>query len=166
MLSTPHRLARAALGSRRISWIFAFALAAAFSCASPPPAPAPAADSPAPVRDRLSGYHRFEVGGQKGFVKSIEGPGGERHEVYDQDMKPIGAYTPLGRTIRYRGGDPPEHVGNYLPDDSIRALLGIASRDVPVVRTPMPAPLTMDDMEKKEPAAPADAGAGEGSGSP
>lgn len=103
---------------------------------------------PARIEDEVTGYHQFQVGSHTGYVRSIRGSGGERHEVYDQEMHMVGAYTDLGKTFRYRGNQEPELLGNYSADDSLRALFGIQSTEVPVVRTPMQDPLDLEDMEK------------------
>jgi hypothetical protein len=109
----------------------------------------PEADTgPARVQDEVMGYHQFQVGSYTGYVRTVRGSGGDRHEVYDQEMQMVGAYTDLGKTFRYRGNQEPEVLGNYSADDSLRALFGIQSQEVPVVRTPMKDALDLEDMEK------------------
>lgn len=121
----------------------------ASGCMAPPP-PAeeePVRSFPAPSEEVLS-WHKFEVGPHKGYIRAVKGYTGPLHEVYNGEVALIGYYTPMGATYRIDRGGQPEFLGRYDPNDSLRALHGIRTFDVPVRFLPMDEPLTLKKLEK------------------
>lgn len=118
----------------------------ASGCAAPPP-PKPK-EPPRPPPEVVLSWARFKVGSHQGHIKAVAGPTGAIHWVYSSDWDLLGYFTPMGETFRAHTRKPPEFLGRYDKDDSLRALHGINELTVAVEHFPMEDPITLEDLEK------------------
>ncbi|MCZ6688608.1 MAG: hypothetical protein O7H41_03295 [Planctomycetota bacterium] len=89
------------------------------------------------------------MGPHTGFIKEVSAPGGSNQVVYDDEMRRIGYYTPMGATYRTPPGKESELLGTYDAASSLRALYGIQDLSVPVQHLPMPPRMTLEDLDKQ-----------------
>ena len=132
----------------RVRWIIALSLLPILiACYAPP---RHSAQPHSAYRDQPLGWQRYRVGAHEGYIKTIRAGDSIRYEVYDAEMRSIGVYTDRGSTYIHQGEPEPRFLGRYDADDSIRALHGIQSLKVAVVRMPMDKPLSIEDLEEEE----------------
>lgn len=107
-----------------------------------------------PARSRgpstITGTHRYQIAGNKGFVEDLTAGDLAWSLVYDDHWNLIGTYTDHGKTYRHRGRERPIFLGDFDPDSSLRALHGIQSLEVPVKRFPIGPLLTLEDVEEEK----------------
>lgn len=121
----------------------------AAACSSPPPPPDQRKTRRSEPQVRVLSWERYQVGSEKGYIRSIAGPGGPIHEVYDEEMRIVGYYTAMGSTYGVARDGEQKLLGQYDANDSLRAIHGIDSLQVEVKRMPMEEPLTLEKLEEK-----------------
>lgn len=150
----PSNHAAWAIGEGRVGRARIIALGAgllsllAAGCSAPPPTEEEEFRRSPP--EEILSWTQFQVGPHKGYIKEVAQRTGSIHWVYSGEWILLGYYTPMGHTFRVLKKADSELLGKYEPDDSLRALHGIDSLSVPVERSPMGEPLTLEKLEELE----------------